>query len=240
MNINNAVISKNLKLELSDKKAIYSITPFSLLDYPDKSSCIFWFAGCNMKCGYCYNPEIVFGKGIVSYSEAFSFLKRRVNLLDAVVFSGGECLIHKDIIDVIRAVKELGFCVKIDTNGSKPTVLEKLLEQELVDYIALDFKGPKNKFQQIAKLNSYSAFVKSLSLLTNSKIPFEIRTTFHSTLLTKDDIKEMHDLLVKWNYQKKYYIQNFRSYQNTIDVLPESVGLNEKDLTSEMTKIVFR
>lgn len=240
MNINNAVISKNLKLELSDKKAIYSITPFSLLDYPDKSSCIFWFAGCNMKCGYCYNPEIVFGKGIVSYSEAFSFLKRRVNLLDAVVFSGGECLIHKDIIDVIRAVKELGFCVKIDTNGSKPAILEKLLEQELVDYIALDFKGPKNKFQQIAKLNSYSAFVKSLSLLTNSKIPFEIRTTFHSTLLTKDDIKEMHDLLVKWNYQKKYYIQNFRSYQNTIDVLPESVGLNEKDLTSEMTKIVFR
>ncbi|HJR99561.1 MAG TPA: 4Fe-4S cluster-binding domain-containing protein, partial [Flavobacterium sp.] len=75
-------------------KIISNITPFTLLDYPDKSSCILWYAGCNMRCLYCYNPEIVLGKGTISFSEVLLFLKTRIGLLNAVVFSGGECLIH--------------------------------------------------------------------------------------------------------------------------------------------------
>ena len=85
------------------------------MDYPDKSACIFWYAGCNMRCLYCYNPEIVLGKGTTTFSEAISFLKSRQGLLDAVVFSGGECLIHKNILDQIKTIKELGFLIKIDT-----------------------------------------------------------------------------------------------------------------------------
>ena len=127
---------------------IYNITPFTLLDYPDKSACIFWYAGCNMRCLYCYNPEIVLGKGTATFSEAISFLKSRQGLLDAVVFSGGECLIHKNILDQIKTVKELGFLIKIDTNGSNPNVLKQLIKSNLIDYVALDFKGTKAIFNK--------------------------------------------------------------------------------------------
>lgn len=240
MNTNNAVISKNVKHDVPGKKPIHSVTPFSLLDYPDKTSCILWFAGCNMKCSYCYNPEIVFGKGVLSFSEIFPFLNRRKKLLDAVVLSGGECLIHKDIIPVIRAIKEMGFLVKVDTNGSRPTVLELLLEENLIDYVALDFKGPKSKFQNITGLDAYGAFLKCFALLNSENIPFEIRTTFHSSLLTKEDITLMYEQLRALNYQKPFYIQNFRNYQNTIGALPEAVPLQKTDLSPDMTKIIFR
>ena len=137
---------------------IYNITPFTLLDYPDKSACIFWYAGCNMRCLYCYNPEIVLGKGTTTFSEAISFLKSRQGLLDAVVFSGGECLIHKNILDQIKIIKELGFLIKIDTNGSNPNVLKQLIERNLIDYAALDFKATKSNFQQITKSDLFLQF----------------------------------------------------------------------------------
>ena len=137
MNTNNEPTLENVNLDFLNKKAIHSFTPFTLLDYPDKSACILWFAGCNMKCDYCYNPEIVFGKGSFYFSEIISLLKSRRNLLDAVVLSGGECLIHKDIIPFIKLVKSLGFLIKVDTNGSQPKVLEKLIEEQLIDYVAL-------------------------------------------------------------------------------------------------------
>ena len=88
-------------------KPIYNITPFTLLDYPDKSACIIWYSGCNMRCLYCYNPEIVLGKGSTSFPEAISFLQKRQGLLDAVVFSGGECLLHKNIVAQIKEIKEI-------------------------------------------------------------------------------------------------------------------------------------
>jgi len=90
-------------------KPIYSITPFTLLDYPNKSACILWFAGCNMRCIYCYNPEIVLGKGTLSLEKVLDFLNSRKELLDAVVFSGGECLLHNNILSFIKTVKEMGF-----------------------------------------------------------------------------------------------------------------------------------
>ena len=112
---------------------IYSITPFTLLDYAHKSACILWFAGCNMRCLYCYNPEIVLGKGSISFEKALGFLRSRKILLDGVVFSGGECLLHKNIIELIAEVKKMGFLVKIDTNGSQPKVLKSLIEKQLID-----------------------------------------------------------------------------------------------------------
>lgn len=239
-NTNNELILQNPTNEFLLKKAIHSITPFTLLDYPDKTACILWFSGCNMKCGYCYNPEIVFGKGIISFSELFSFLKKRIGLLDAVVFSGGECLLHKDIVEVVRKVKQMGFSVKIDTNGSNPLVLEKLLKEKLIDYVAMDFKGTKEKFQSISKLDSYERFMNCLLQLKKSGIPFEIRTTFHSYLLNKNDILEMQEVLENEGYTSPFYVQNFRRYQNTIEPLPDSIPLNETNLSSNMSKIIFR
>ncbi len=240
MNTNNEPTLENVTLDFLNKKAIHSFTPFTLLDYPDQSACILWFAGCNMKCEYCYNPEIVFGKGILSFSEIFSFLKSRRNLLDAVVFSGGECLIHKNIIPFIKLVKSLGFLIKIDTNGSQPKVLEELINEQLVDYVALDFKGPKEKFFAITKSDFYSQFISCFKLLQESSIPFEIRTTYHSSLLNPEDIVSMQELLLELNYTNVYYIQNFRNYQKTIAPLPDSQPLTERDVHRNMTKIMFR
>src|SRR5690606_32859804 len=129
-------------------KPIYSITPFTLLDYPNHPACILWFAGCNMRCLYCYNPDIVLGKGKLSVDDARNFLKSRQSLLQGVVFSGGECTLHPDLVPLARIAKTMGYQVKIDTNGTKPEVLEKLLNEKLVDYIAMDFKGLGEKHRE--------------------------------------------------------------------------------------------
>ena len=122
MNINNDYISQ----KEDHTKAIYSITPFTLLDYPNKTACVLWFAGCNMRCVYCYNPDIVLGRGKIDFNEVILFLQKRKLLLDGVVFSGGECTIHKGIELYLEKIKQMGFAVKIDTHGSSPSVIKKL------------------------------------------------------------------------------------------------------------------
>ena len=222
-------------------KSVSNITPFTLLDYPDKSACILWYAGCNMRCLYCYNPEIVFGKGKFSFSEMISFLETRKGLLDAVVFSGGECLIHKDIIEQIRLVKSMGFLVKVDTNGSKPEILKALIKQRLLDYVALDFKSNKESFSFITQSDLFDQFEKSLQLLLAANIVFEVRTTYHSELLAKEELNEMIEYLKYNEYTGTYYIQHFRNNVETIGKLPDSRHRLENELPADSAvKIVFR
>ncbi|NNT70909.1 anaerobic ribonucleoside-triphosphate reductase activating protein [Flavobacterium sp. IMCC34852] len=222
-------------------KSVSNITPFTLLDYPDKSACILWYAGCNMRCLYCYNPEIVFGKGKFTFSEMISFLETRRGLLDAVVFSGGECLIHKDIIEQIRLVKAMGFLVKVDTNGSKPDVLQSLIEQKLLDYVALDFKSTRESFLSITQTDLYDQFEQSVQLLFKTNIPFEIRTTYHSELLAKEEVKDMIDYLKFNEYTGTYYIQHFKNNVETIGKLPNSHTRLENHLpVNTAVKIVLR
>ena len=207
-------------------KPIYNITPFTLLDYPDKSACILWFSGCNMRCLYCYNPEIVLGKGTISYQKAITFLQSRQNLLDAVVFSGGECLLHKDIIALIYEVNKMGFLVKVDTNGSKPEVIQKLIEKGLIDYVALDFKAMPSTFENITQSNLFLPFEKSLHLLLNSDISFEVRTTVHSDLINEKELELMIDYLETNSYRGDYYIQHFINDVVTL----EKLGYSSKKL----------
>lgn len=237
MNTNNELISQKENVSTP----IYSITPFTLLDYPHKSACILWFAGCNMRCLYCYNPEIVLGKGTLSFEKTLSFLNSRKNLLDAVVFSGGECLLHKKIIPLITEVKKIGFLVKIDTNGSSPEILQELLNKNLIDYIALDFKATKLKFQTITQSDIFSVFEKTLNLILTTKIPFEVRTTYHSDLLTEEDLMEMVCYLEEKEYVGNYYIQYFKNNVETLSKLERSN--NKIDCTKFSTptiKIVLR
>ncbi|WP_349293161.1 anaerobic ribonucleoside-triphosphate reductase activating protein [Flavobacterium praedii] len=237
MNTNNELI---LQKE-SVARPINSLTPFTLLDYPHKSACILWFAGCNMRCLYCYNPEIVFGKGIISFEEINRFLKKRINLLDAVVFSGGECLLHKKCISFISQVKKMGFLIKIDTNGSQPEVLKELIEKESIDYVALDFKATPSKFEKITQSKLFSPFEKSLNILLQSKISFEVRTTVHSELLNKKDIEQMILYLEKAGYTGNYYIQHFTNGVPTIEKLGHSFKtLENENLSTEKIKVQFR
>ena len=220
---------------------IYSITPFTLLDYAHKSACILWFAGCNMRCLYCYNPEIVLGKGTISFEKALTFLHSRKNLLDAVVFSGGECLLHKNSVQLITKVKKMGFLVKIDTNGSRPEMLEQLLKNQLIDYVALDFKAMPADFEKITQSNLFLPFEKSLRLLIERRFPFEVRTTVHSDLIDKNQMKAMIQYLEKQKYQGNYYIQHFINGVTTLEKLGYSNReLEQLDLSTTRIKVHFR
>lgn len=194
-----------------------------------------------MRCLYCYNPEIVLGKGTISFTEVISFLKTRIGLLNAVVFSGGECLIHKNILEHIELVKKMGFLVKIDTNGSSPKVLKKLLDASVIDYVALDYKALPNKFKTITKSNLFESFEASLELLNSSKIKYEIRTTYHSELCSNADLIEMQNYLNNKGYTGNFYVQNFSNGSETLSPLPRSVNLKKKDSASiKNSKIIIR
>ena len=225
---------------MNDKKLIHSITPFTLLDYPDRTACILWFAGCNMKCSYCYNPEVIFGKGKYSLSEITSFLNQRMQLLDGVVLSGGECLLYPDVIDIMRELKQLGFLIKVDTNGSMPKRLQQALSEGLIDYVALDFKAPLHKTHRITKANFYPAFLDCLQLLKQFQVPFEIRTTVHSSLLDRHDLKQQVRVLEQYQYAGKYYVQSFRNGIKTLQNLPYSYTKNYDDLSTEAIQVVMR
>lgn len=220
---------------------IDSITPFTLLDYPDKTACILWFAGCNMRCVYCYNPGIVHSQGKFDYDHALSFLKKRKNLLDGVVLSGGECTTHKGISDFIQQVRDLNMKIKLDTNGSNPLVMDELILQQKLDYVALDFKAPKEKFHAITKSKLFNRFEKSLDLLVNSDVNFEIRTTVHNQLLSKEELYKMIDYLILKGYTGKYYIQQFINDTPTIGNMGFSLNtLKQADFNSCKLEVVLR
>lgn len=163
-----------------------------------------------MRCVYCYNPDIVLGKGKITLEEAFVFLRSRQGLLDGVVLSGGECTLHqKSIIPLLETVKQLGFAVKIDTNGSRPAVLEALLDKGLVDYVALDFKALSHRYHPLTRSGLFPAFEQTLSLLNASAIPFEVRTTVHSDLISEAELQAMAAYLKEAGYSGTYYIQPF-------------------------------
>lgn len=197
----------------------FDITKFTQLDYQDKLACILWFAGCNFRCGYCYNPNIVFGKGNISEDDFFEFLKTRINKLDAVVLSGGEPLLYDDLIPLCQKIKSLGFDIKLDTNGSKPKVVSSLINDNFVDMVALDYKAPKNKFVKITGADKWDEFSESFQILNNSKTDFEVRTTVHSNLINEEDIFKVIDDLYEQNYQKIYALQNYFKDIKTIDNL---------------------
>lgn len=203
-------------------RPIFGITPFTLLDYPHRTACILWFAGCNMRCGYCYNPEIVFGKGKYSFAAALAFLETRMGLLDAVVLSGGECMIHRGVVEFVEQVKAMGYLVKVDTNGSRPETLRQLLTRRLTDYVALDFKALPDKFREITDSALFNAFEQTLELLVASGIDYEVRTTIHTAQIDSSYLLEMCNYLYSKGYRRTYYLQQFRNDVTTISNLGAS------------------
>jgi pyruvate formate lyase activating enzyme len=221
-------------------KVIYDITKFTHLDYPDHLACIIWFSGCNMRCDFCYNKDIVFAKdGKYSYANVLEFLKTRVNLLDAVVLSGGEATSHA-LVEFTKAIKELGFLIKLDTNGTNYNSVEALLKLKLLDFVALDYKAPLDKYQNITHSNRYNEFSKTLNLLIKSKIKFEVRTTLHNDLLNVDDINTIIDDLKNRGYKNSYYLQKFLDTGDNIANLSTSSTIFDKTKLLKALDIVWR
>jgi pyruvate formate lyase activating enzyme len=231
----------NILLKAAASKIIFSVTPFTMVDYPNETACILWFAGCNMECVYCYNPEIVYGKGEISFEQVETFLNSRQGLLDGVVLSGGECTLHKSIIEVCKKIKSKDFKIKIDTNGTNPEIIKKLLESELLDYVALDFKALKQKFEFITANTKYKNFELSLKMLLDSKINFEVRTTFHRELMSVKELILMKAFLNELGYEKAFYVQQFVSSKKTIGNLSASVPFSDDELIElQKANIVVR
>lgn len=221
------------------KKKIYDITPFTTTDYKDHISCIVWFTGCNMKCKYCYNPDIVNSlSGMYSEDDLLAFLSKRIGLLDAVVLSGGEASLHS-LKSLCEKIKSMGFKIKLDTNGSKPEKVKELVELGLIDYIALDFKGPQLKYYDITKRNYFDRFIDVLDFLVDSKFNFEVRTTLHEDLLNENDINEMQKVLKEHGYRKTFYIQHFLETENLYH-LKKSKKEFDKRKVDPILKIEYR
>lgn len=182
----------------------------SLIDYSEKISAIIFTQGCNFKCPYCHNPELNefnMRETEFSVSRILDFLKTRVGKLDGVVITGGEPTIHKDLPEFIKQIKAMGFCVKLDSNGTNPEMLEDLINTKLIDYIAMDIKGPLEKYEEIVctKVNIEN-IKKSIDLLKTSSIECEFRTTVVKSQLTSEDFEKIGELL---DGLDRYYLQKF-------------------------------
>lgn len=159
----------------------------SMIDYPGKISCVLFTSGCNFKCPYCHNPALVTpGEGAFIYDEdeVFRFLEKRQGLLDGVVITGGEPTLHKDLVAFCKRVKKLGYPVKLDTNGSRPFVLQGLIEEGAVDYIAMDIKTDPSAYAPfICDKNIEKELRSSISHIMDSGMPYEFRTTCMTPLV---------------------------------------------------------
>lgn len=206
------------------KNRIGGIEKLTLVDYEGNLSCILFYNGCNLKCPYCYNIELAHGKAnTLDADDIISFLINRVGKLTGVVFSGGECTVHGEKLkEDIKFVKSLGYKVKVDTNGSNPKLLKELLDENLVDYVALDYKAP---FEKTAKLKAFkpasnfiSNFIDTLKcvLIPQDKVKFEVRTTVHTQIIDEECVNKIIDQLQELGYKGNYYVQFFFPGPETI------------------------
>lgn len=187
----------------------------SLIDYPKKIAAIVFTHGCNFHCPYCHNPELVNGLvDNISQNEVLDFLRIRQGKLDGIVITGGEPCLHKDLPDFLKIIKDMGYCVKLDTNGSQSDMLENIINQKLADYIAMDIKAPIEKYESVVKINfNIQNIIKSIDLIMNSGIDYEFRTTVVKNLLSPEDFDKIGFLA---DGADKYFIQNFL-YTKTLD-----------------------
>jgi pyruvate formate lyase activating enzyme len=211
----------------------------TLIDYQDKLACIVFLAGCNFRCPWCYSAELVLPIKIakqprLSEKEVLDFLRSRQGLLDGVVICGGEPTINKDLPQFIEKIKGLGFSVKLDTNGSNPEMLKDLVNQKLIDYVAMDIKiSPENPVYKNIMIEGITMdkIKDSVDFLKRGNVGFEFRTTTVNTVHKKEDFVE----IAKWigGDNVVYYLQNFVATK-TIDPEFEKVKPLEKKFFEEV------
>ncbi len=190
---------------------IGGIQKFSTVDYPGYPCASIFTIGCNMRCGYCHNPELVLPErftNTIPTEDILMFLQKRKDVLSAVTISGGEPTEQADLVDFIRQVKAMGYLVKLDTNGTRPRVIGELLMDNLVDFIAMDIKGPLEKYVQIAARPIDLAAIQQSIALIKAMAGHEFRTTIVRTQLAVDDFEQIGQMV---RGAKRYALQRFVS-----------------------------
>ena len=224
---------------------ILGLLKTTLLDYPEHIACILFTGGCNLRCPYCQNAELIYEtEPLYDTNFIMNFLNKRKSRLEAVVISGGEPCIHKDLPEFLSNIKSLGYLIKLDTNGCYPDMLDFLIKQSLIDYIAMDIKAPIdslnlpiNKDTPLSKNTGISvpnaaAMLKSIELIKKAKIEHEFRTTVTKELLSSDDLINIAKTLPS---DSKFFLQNFQMSDTVPDKTLHPYPPNE--LTDILLKI---
>ncbi len=204
---------------------------FSIIDYPGELAAVIFTMGCNFRCPYCHNPELVNGTAEkIEESYVIDFLRERTGKLTGVSITGGEPTIHGvKLIEFVKKIRSMGFKVKLDTNGSNPELIEEMIKNRFLDYIAMDIKAPLNKYSSLTKSNVEEEIIKeSIKTIMDSGIKYEFRTTVVRGLLNKEDIKEILKVI---KGAELYCLQNFIK-SKTLD----NRFLNKEGFTSEELK----
>jgi pyruvate formate lyase activating enzyme len=190
---------------------IKGLQKLTLLDYPERTACTVFLGGCNLRCPFCHNASLVipekFGESIPE-DEFFAFLSSRVGKLEGVCISGGEPTLHRELVDFIKRIKDMGFLVKLDTNGTNPDMLESLISARLVDYVAMDIKSSLDGYAAAVGISDFdiSSIEKSVAVLRRGDVDFEFRTTVVLGLHTEENLLK----IAKWlEGEKKYFLQTF-------------------------------
>lgn len=217
---------------------IQGLQKTSLIDYPGKISAVIFTGGCNLKCRYCYNYDLVMNHDkMETYSEeyVFSFLEKRKNILDGVTVTGGEPTLRKALPEFLAKIKELGYNVKLDSNGFKPEVIANIAENKLADYFAIDVKTSPSKYNKLTQVEvDTSKISNTIQILKDTSSEFEIRTTAVPGYLSLEDIEEIKDLT---GNVPRYFLQQYVN-ENTIDSDFEGIyAFSKEELYSFIEKI---
>lgn len=189
---------------------IAGLQKLTLLDYPEKIACTVFLPGCNFKCPFCHNASLVTkidNDNFINETDFFDFLKNRQGILQGVCITGGEPTLQPELADFIKKIKSMSFDVKLDTNGYKPDVLKQLVNDGLVDYVAMDIKNCKEKYPLTVGCDIELSLIEdSVDFLKMGTVPYEFRTTVVKELHTNEDMKQIAKWLVG---TKKYFLQSF-------------------------------
>ena len=197
---------------------IRGLNKTTLLDYPEHVAATIFTGGCNFCCPFCHNADLVLRPQIIpeiSIDEILTFLKKRKGILTGVCITGGEPTLQPGLESFIEEIKKLGYLVKLDTNGYKPDILKRLLENDLLDYVAMDIKNAKNKYEVTSGIKEISItnIEESVQILMDSKIPYEFRTTVVRQLHNTEDFLEIGEWLAG---AKAYFLQAYRDDDGVI------------------------
>ena len=184
---------------------IGGLIKFTLLDFPGRPAAVIFTQGCNFRCRYCHNPELVYPHLFTEPApeeEIWSFLQRRQGTLEGVVVSGGEPTLHDDLPAFMAQIKAFGYAVKLDTNGTRPEMIQELIDKKLVDYIAMDLKAPLEKYALITGTDTNPEILtRSMDIIRQSGLEYEFRTTYDKEVLTDADIETLKKLTNNTHYR---------------------------------------
>jgi pyruvate formate lyase activating enzyme len=220
---------------------IKGLQKVSLLDFPGGICSTIFVGGCNLRCRYCYNRDLVLNPGsipVISTDEIFAFLGSKSSLLDGVCVSGGEPTLQEELPDFLMEIKKMGLKVKLDTNGTRPEVISRLLDEDVLDYIAMDVKGPLAKYSYITGNNTaHSKLKETIALLKNSRVEQEFRTTVIPGLLKEEDLLSIAKEIAGC---RRYVLQQFSPRSSIIDPALLSLKPYSREKVAEMARMCHK